>query len=82
MFLCVHLFQCLLTQPAPKPSLSQAHAAHGVNTIRVFAHSDGYGFPNNIPTPDPIQPELGVYNEVALQRCEVVAAGLPGPPNL
>lgn len=46
----------------------QAHAAQGVKVIRVFAHSDGYGFPDNIKTPNPIQPRLGVYNENALMR--------------
>lgn len=47
---------------------AQLHAVHGIRVIRVFAHTDGYGFADNIPTPEPIQPELGVFNEKALQR--------------
>uniref|UniRef100_A0A1D1ZTE6 mannan endo-1,4-beta-mannosidase n=1 Tax=Auxenochlorella protothecoides TaxID=3075 RepID=A0A1D1ZTE6_AUXPR len=52
----------------------KAHAAQGVKVIRVFAHSDGYGFPDNIKTPNPIQPRLGVYNENALMRLDLVIA--------
>ena len=33
----------------------------GVTVVRVFAFSNGYGSP--LPTPDPIQPELGEYRE-------------------
>ena len=46
----------------------QTHADHGATVVRVFAHSDGYS------VSQPIQPKLGVYDEVALRRLDLVVA--------
>jgi hypothetical protein len=45
----------------------QVHAEKGATVIRVFAHSDGASSTSN-----PIQPSLGVYNEDALKRLDLV----------
>lgn len=42
----------------------QAHAARGANVLRVFAHNDF--------SPDGMQPSLGVYNEDAIKRLDLV----------
>ena len=46
--------------------VSQVHSEKGATVVRVFAHSDGPS------TSNPIQPSLGVYNENALQRLDLV----------
>jgi mannan endo-1,4-beta-mannosidase len=54
--------------------LFRIHRERGANVIRVFAHSDGYGFPREMQVAEPIQPELGQYNEKALRRLDLVLA--------
>ena len=49
-------------------TLFKVHASKGVNVLRVFAHSDGCS--SSVHTP--IQPSLGVYNEAALARLDLV----------
>lgn len=55
-------------------TMFKRHAEKGANVMRVFAHSDGYGFPDEMPVEVPIQPQLGKYNEKALQRLDLVLA--------
>lgn len=50
----------------PSPALLQTHASYGANCMRVFAESNGDG--GSLKTPTPVQPELGVFNEIALRR--------------
>lgn len=54
--------------------LFRKHAEQGANVMRIFAHSDGYGFPNEMQVEEPIQPKLGEYNEKALRRLDLVLA--------
>lgn len=60
----------------------QAHAAQGVNAIRIWCFGDGHGeFEDvNFRRPNPMQPKPGVFNERALRRLDFVmdAAGQAG----
>ena len=42
--------------------------------LRTFGHNDGYG--TTMPVQNPIQPKVGVFNEVALQRYDFVLNAL------
>ena len=50
------------------PVMMQSHASKGANVLRIFA------FSNFNSVPDPIMPELGVYNEDALKRLDLTLA--------
>ena len=54
--------------PVLTPPHAQMHAANGTTVLRVFAFTDGYGTQENVLTPNPIQPRLGVYNETVARR--------------
>lgn len=60
--------------------LFKVHASQNATVVRVFAHSDGYGLPGQMSVSHPIQPQLGQYDETALQRLDLVlqAAGANG----
>jgi mannan endo-1,4-beta-mannosidase len=53
--------------PQEVDQLFKTHAEKKATVIRVFAHSDGAASTSN-----PIQPSLGVYNENALKRLDLV----------
>ncbi|KAL4519672.1 hypothetical protein Ndes2437A_g07850 [Nannochloris sp. 'desiccata'] len=53
--------------PGEVDELFKTHAEKGATVLRVFAHSDGASSTSN-----PIQPSLGVYNEDALKRLDLV----------
>ncbi len=54
-------------------AMMQAHAQRGARVIRFFAFSNGDGA-GSVPTPQPIQPEVGTFDETALQRLDLVIA--------
>ena len=53
--------------------MMRAHAQQGARVIRFFAFSNGDGA-GSVPTPQPIQPQVGTFDETALQRLDLVIA--------
>lgn len=49
-------------------------SSSGFNLTRIFAFSNGFDWGGSLKSEYPIQPSLGVFNETALQRLDLIVS--------